>query len=251
MNGPVGAETEPAWPAGANRLVLEEVDSTNAEARRRAPVTRALWIAARRQTAARGREGRAWSSPPGNLAATLLVPREEPPAALARLSFHAALAVADLFAHFAPRAAVTLKWPNDALLNGAKAAGILLENFGGRPAQLAIGIGINLAHAPGAARWRPTSIAAEVGQAPGFEAALGVLAARLDHWLAIEAGQGFAPVRAAWLARAARLGRPIEARLPAATLTGVFEDMDTDGALVLRTAEGPRRIAAADIFFPE
>lgn len=241
------------WPAGYDRLILDAVDSTNAEARRRLRHPRPIWIAARRQTAGRGRQGRGWASPAGNLYATLLLGRDEPPAALARLSFRAALAAADLFAHYAPAAETATKWPNDVLLNGRKAAGILLENFGpgaGHQANLAIGIGINLAHHPDPAdcRWPPTSLAAETGHAPGFDAALTVLAARLDHWLAVP---GFADVRAAWLARAAQLGRRIEVRLPDATLTGIFEDVDAEGALVLRTAHGPRRITAGDIHFAE
>lgn len=241
------------WPAGYDRLILDAVDSTNAEARRRLGAPRPLWITARRQTAGRGRQGRGWASPEGNLSATLLLGRDEPPAALARLSFRAALAVADLFAHFAPAAAIATKWPNDVLLNGRKAAGILLENFGpgaGHQANLAIGIGVNLAHHPDLAtcRWPPTSLAAETGRAPGFDAALTVLAARLDRWLAMP---DFATVRAAWLARAAQLGQRIEVRLPDATLTGIFEDVDAEGALVLRTAHGPRRITAGDIHFAE
>lgn len=250
-----------AWPAGYDRLILEEVDSTNAAARRHigAPggLPRPLWIAARRQTAGRGRQGRAWASPEGNLAATLLAARDEPPAALARLSFHAALAVAELIAHFAPGAEVATKWPNDVLVGGRKAAGILLENFGrgetsggGHRANLAIGIGINLAHHPDPAdcRWPPTSLAAETGRAPDVEEALTVLAARLDHWLATP---DFAAVRAAWLARAAGLGRRIEVRLADRALAGTFEDVDAEGALVLRTAHGPRRITAGDIHFAE
>jgi BirA family biotin operon repressor/biotin-[acetyl-CoA-carboxylase] ligase len=241
------------WPEGYDRLILDEVDSTNAEARRRLGSPRPLWIAARRQTAGRGRQGRDWASPEGNLAATLLIGRDEPPAALARLSFHAALAVADLFTHFAPLADIATKWPNDVLLSGRKAAGILLENFGpggGHEANLAIGIGLNLAHHPdpAACRWPPTSLAAETGRAPAFDAALVVLAARLDHWLNTA---DFAAVRAAWLARAAHLGRRIEVRLPSATLTGTFEDVDAEGALVLRTPQGPRRITAGDVHFPE
>jgi BirA family biotin operon repressor/biotin-[acetyl-CoA-carboxylase] ligase len=167
------------WPDGFDCLILDEVDSTNAEARRRLGAPRPLWIAARRQTAGRGRHGRAWACPEGNLAATLLLGRDDPPGALARFTFHASLAVAELFTHFAPGAEVATKWPNDALLNGKKAAGILLENFGaggGHGANLAIGIGINLTHHPDAAevRWIPTSIAAETGLAPDMEAALGV-----------------------------------------------------------------------------
>ncbi len=241
------------WPAGYDRLILDTTDSTNEEARRRAPAPGPLWIAARKQTAGRGRQGRAWSSPRGNLAATLLIGRDQAPGELAKLSFHASLAVADLLAHFAPSAEIATKWPNDALLNGRKAAGILLENFGpggGHKANLAIGIGINLTHHPDPAtsRWPPTSVVAETGQAPGIEEALLVLADRLDHWLGIG---DFATIRAAWLARATHLGQPIEARLPDRTLTGIFEDVDAEGALVLRTPNGTRRIAAADIHFPE
>lgn len=240
------------WPAGYDRLILDEVDSTNEEARRRAPAARPLWIAVRRQTAGRGRQARNWVSPAGNLAATLLIGRDEAPAALATLSFHASLALADLLGHFAPDAEIATKWPNDALLNGRKAAGILLENFGpggGHAANLAIGIGINLAHHPDPAetRWPPTSLLAETGRAPGFDEALEVLAARLDHWLA--AGD-FRAIRPAWLARAAHLGERIEARLPRETVTGIFEDVDADGTLVLRTPQGSRRITAADIHFP-
>lgn len=242
-----------SWPAGYDRLILDEVDSTNAEAGRRIGAPRPLWIAARRQTAGRGRLGRGWVSPEGNLAATLLIPRDESPGELATLSFHASLAVADLFAHFAPGAEVVTKWPNDALLNGRKAAGVLLENFGtggGHRVNLAIGVGINLAHHPDPAetRWAPTSILAETGTAPGFEDALELLARRMDHWL--RAGD-FAEIRRAWLARAAHLGQEIEARLPGRSIRGIFEDVDADGALVLKTAEGMQRIAAADIHFPE
>ncbi len=245
------------WPAGYDRVILDETDSTNQEARRRAPAAAPLWILARKQTAGRGRQGRDWSSPRGNLSATLLIGRDETPGELAKLSFHASLAVADLLAHFAPSAEIATKWPNDTLLNGGKAAGILLENFGPGPgsnpahaANLAIGIGINLAHHPDPAtsRWPPTSLAAEIGTAPGIEEALLVLADRLDHWLGVG---DFAAVRAAWLARASHLGQRIEARLPNETLTGIFEDVDAEGALVLRTPNGTRRIAAADIHFPE
>ncbi len=241
------------WPAGHDRLILDTTDSTNEEARRRAPAAAPLWILARKQTAGRGRLGRDWSSPRGNLSATLLIGRDQAPGELAKLSFHASLAVADLLAHFAPGAEIATKWPNDALLNGSKAAGILLENFGpggGHKANLAIGIGIYLAHHPdpAASRWPPTSLLAETGRAPGIEEALLVLADRLDHWLGIG---DFATIRAAWLARASHLGQRIEARLANQTLTGIFEDVDAEGALVLRTSNGTRRIAAADIHFPE
>ena len=102
--------------------------------------------------------------------------------------------------------------------------------------------------APGGGRRPPASLAAGTGAAPGFEEALDVLADRLDHWLGVG---DFAAVRAAWLARASHLGQRIEARLPHQTLSGILEDVDAEGALVLRTPNGTRRITAADIHFPE
>lgn len=253
------------WPAGLRRLVLDSVDSTSAEARRRADLgeTGPLWIAARRQTAGRGRRGRHWASAEGNLAATLLMPFRGTPAEAARLGFPAALAVADLVADLAPGAAVTLKWPNDVLLDGRKTAGILLENFGVRPAPepaagpggdrgclaVAIGIGINLAHHPRAeeTRWPATSIAAVTGSAPEFGAALAGLAVALDAWLGVLDRDGFERIRTAWLGRAARLGAPIEARLARTTLTGRFAGIDADGALVIEAADGTRRVTAGDV----
>lgn len=246
------------WPAGFGRVVLDAVDSTNDEARRRldAGGRGPVWIAARRQLQGRGRERRPWSTERGNLAATLLLPFRGTAGEAARLGFPASLAVAELFDQLAPGVAVALKWPNDVLLAGRKASGILLENFGprhdGRLA-LAVGIGVNLANhpQPGEMRWPATSVAAETGEAPDFDRALGILAQGMDRWLGILDGRGFEAVRMAWLARADRLGQIIEARLPRDTLTGRFSEIDADGALVLETADGTRRIAAGDVFFRE
>ncbi|MEM1346079.1 MAG: biotin--[acetyl-CoA-carboxylase] ligase, partial [Pseudomonadota bacterium] len=174
----------------------------------------------------------------------------------AQLSFAACLAVADILAALAPEARVSLKWPNDALLNGRKVAGVLLESSGrgSRLDWLAIGIGLNLAahppRAPGAAI-APTSLVAEGAAPPTPQAALERLAARLDHWQRLHARAGFEPLRAAWLARASGLGQRIQARTPHTTLSGTYEDVDADGALVLHTAQGRQRIPAADLFFPD
>ena len=235
---------------------LDSVDSTNEEARRRAEAgaTGPLWIVARRQEAGRGRRGRRWAAPEGNLSATCLLRPVAPPAEAALLSFAACLAVAETFEALAPEAQIALKWPNDALLNGRKAAGVLLESAGAarRVDWLAVGVGLNLAHhpdpEPGA--WPPTSIAAETGSAPDPDDALALLAAAFDRWSRRLQAEGFAPLRAAWLARAARLGEKVVARLPREDVEGVFADLDADGALVLSRPEGARRIAAADLYFP-
>src|SRR5918997_1594879 len=115
------------WPAGIGREIFEVLDSTNAEALRRAAAGDAgpLWILARRQTAARGRRGRAWSSPAGNFGATLLLRPEGQPALR---SFVAALGLFDAMVAVTGRPELfAIKWPNDVLLSGGKLAGILLE----------------------------------------------------------------------------------------------------------------------------
>lgn len=243
------------WPAGYRQVTLDSVDSTNEEARRRAEAgaEAPLWIMARTQTAGRGRRGRAWSGPSSNLTATCLLRPEGSAAQAALHSFAACLAVADLFETVAPGVPVALKWPNDALLNGRKAAGVLLEGSGTGQgvAWLAVGIGVNLARhpEPEPEAWPATSVCAETGEAPDPEAALTILAAAFAHWADMLHREGFPPLRAAWLARAARLGQKVVARLPRETVEGVFADLDADGALVLSQAGRLRRIQAADVYF--
>ncbi|MCB2111308.1 MAG: biotin--[acetyl-CoA-carboxylase] ligase [Defluviimonas sp.] len=246
------------WPAGFGRIVLDEVDSTSSEAARRAgDLIAPTWILAHRQSAARGRRGRPWISAPGNFAATLVMHPEGTPAAAALRSFTAALALAETLDGFlAGRGVVGLKWPNDVLLNGGKVAGILLESAGqgARVAYLAIGIGVNLAAAPPAAALEPgasapVSVAGETGVRIAPVAFLDRLAAAFARWETVLARDGFAPVRTAWLARAARLGEVITARTFAETCQGRFDTIADDGALVLVTPSGKRHIAAAEVYF--
>ncbi|MGG7565946.1 biotin--[acetyl-CoA-carboxylase] ligase [Rhodovulum sp. DZ06] len=243
-------------PGAIPRRVFAELDSTNEEARRLARQGEAgpVWLLGLRQTGGRGRRGREWTSPEGNLYATLLLRPGMGPGAAALYSFVACLAVADLLDRAAPGAEVALKWPNDALLNGGKVAGVLLESEGdGRAVHwLAVGIGVNLASAPPRAPDAafPPIAAAEVAPPPSPEQALDILAEAWDRWDALYRAEGFAPIRAAFLARAARIGEIIEARLPQETIRGLFADLDEDGRLVLDTGETRRRISAADVFFP-
>ena len=242
--------------AAIPRRIFAEIDSTNAEARRLASTGEAgpVWLLGLRQTAGRGRRGRDWSAPEGNLAATLLLRPDCGPADAARLSFVACLAVADLLDEAAPGADVALKWPNDVLLNGGKVSGVLLESEGDGTSVhwLAIGIGVNLAAAPPRApdaAFAPVALAG-IAPPPAPEAALDILAAAWDRWAALYRAEGFGPIRAAFLSRAARMGEIIEARLPDRTLRGMFADLDEDGRLVLDTGESQVRISAADVFFP-
>lgn len=236
------------WPQGYSKQVHAELDSTNEEARRLAMAGEAgpLWIMAERQTAGRGRRGRAWQVPQGNLAATLLL---RPPASQAvsgQLSFAAALAVADMAAHFAPQARIAVKWPNDVLADGRKLAGILLEGGSG---WLAVGIGVNLAAHPEGTEF-PATCLVQLGVAPPSpQDALTVLAARFAHWYDLWMRSGFECLRPAWLARAFGVGAPIRARLPHETRMGVFEGIDAEGALLLNEGGQLRAIAAGEVFF--
>lgn len=232
----------------------EELDSTNAEARRRAEAGAAgpVWITAAVQTAGRGRRGRAWSTTRGNLAATLLTVTDAPPAEAAQVSFVAALAACDLADTCLGPGAARLKWPNDVLVHGRKAVGILVES-GARPdgrLWLALGVGVNLAHAPQDVERPATAFAEHMATPPQPREALDVLAASFERWRSVWATQGFGPIGEAWTARALGLGARCEARLADRTVVGVAEGLDPDGALRLRLDDGAvERITAGDVFF--
>lgn len=220
-------------------------------------LTGPAWLMALEQTAARGRRGRAWVMPRGNLAATLVMRLAEPPEQAALRSFVSSLALFDACAGITGRPeAFSLKWPNDVLLNGGKLAGILLESAGsGRgTGYLSIGIGVNLAEAPPAAAVeagavRPVSLQAETGTLITPEDFLRHLAVAYAAREAQFATYGFAPIRTAWLDRAARLGESIVARTGAQEQSGRFETVDAQGNLVLSTPRGRVAIPAADVYF--
>ncbi|WP_431298949.1 biotin--[acetyl-CoA-carboxylase] ligase [Tabrizicola sp. BL-A-41-H6] len=240
---------------GAGRIALPEIDSTNAEGFRRGggPV----WITAGLQTAGRGRRARPWVSPRGNFHGTLVLHPAEPPETVALRSFVAALALRDaLVAVTGLPDAFALKWPNDVLLNGGKVAGILLESqsLGTPDATLCIGIGVNLIAAPDASlvepgALAPVSLLQDTGKRVTPEAFLDALAPTYATWETTFATQGFAPIRAAWLAHAARLGEAIKARTGVTTRTGIFETIDATGNLILRTPSVTLAIPAAEVFF--
>jgi BirA family biotin operon repressor/biotin-[acetyl-CoA-carboxylase] ligase len=243
---------------GTGRRVLASVDSTNAEAARIAPTLMGPeWILALEQTAGRGRRGRAWVAPSGKFMATLVMRPSEPPAQVALRSFVASLALFDAFVAATGRAqSFALKWPNDVLMNGGKVAGILLESAGqgGAVSHLAIGIGVNLAEAPPPEVLEPgahpaASLLGETGLRIPPEEFLAPLANAFDRWERQLATYGFAPIRTAWLDRAARIGQPITARTGTEIFEGTFETIAEDGALVLATPQGRRVIPAADVYF--
>jgi BirA family biotin operon repressor/biotin-[acetyl-CoA-carboxylase] ligase len=248
-------QLHPACAAAGVRLIAHDVvGSTNSEAfaLARSGERGPLWITAERQTAGRGRRGRAWTSETGNLHASLLLTDPSPAARAAELSFVAALAVHDALGEVAPALgpALKLKWPNDVLVGGAKVAGILIEGEGTRPLAIAVGIGVNCVRHPGATSYPATDLAA-CGAVVTPVALLCALSAamlsRLRQW---DRGAGFAAIREHWIDRAANVGEEIRIELPERTLAGHFQALDARGHLLLRLPDGSSESVAAGEVFP-
>lgn len=235
-------------PSGAAIEIYETLDSTSAEARRRAVAGERgpRWFVALTQTAGYGRRGRAWEQQTGDFAGTLLLSNEGPAETLGQLSFVIALALFDALAEVVGEDCLTLKWPNDVLLHGGKCAGILLENLG---RESMIGVGVNVVSAPAGLAYATARLSDHCAAPPTPSA----FAARLDGcfwgWFRIWREQGFGPVREMWLARAQGVGAPIVVRLPSEALAGIFKGVDDTGALILGYEGGERRLAAGEVFF--
>ncbi len=236
----IGARTlSEAWPV--HRMGI--IDSTNTEAKRRvANGFQDQWIVADQQTAGRGRQDREWVSPAGNVYATALF--REPgglPVAL-RLPFAAALAVTDVVLEHAPGTDVRVKWPNDVRIDRRKVSGILIETGGsGREFWVAAGIGINLVPPPDNVTQPATSLF-DLGMRPGTPA--DVVFSSLRYAFArrvTQARNGFAETRKDWLERAEALGQTVQVRTGDTQTEGIFEDLEDDGALLLRLPDGSRR----------
>ena len=222
-------------------------------ARRAADLSGPTWIMAHTQTAARGRRGRVWQHPAGNLAATLIYKPDATAAEAAKRSFLAANALFETLAMYVDRLALSLKWPNDVLLNGGKVAGILLESAGRGPFidWLSVGFGVNLLTVPDGLTgpFPPVSLRGAGGDAVAAQDFLTVLASNYATQEGKLATFGFARIREDWLRHAAKLGEVITARTGKDVIKGIFDTVDDDGALVLITGRGPQAIPAADVFF--
>ncbi|MDX2142450.1 MAG: biotin--[acetyl-CoA-carboxylase] ligase [Rhodospirillaceae bacterium] len=247
-------------PPGWRLTAYESLDSTNLALRRMvetgAATDEGLVVTAKSQTAGRGRAGRQWQSPPGNLYASILLGAPDVPATAPQLSFVVALAVIDAIQACAPDIAsddsLKCKWPNDVVFRGAKVAGILLETVSGADAEqrfVVVGVGVNVVPTPVPEALYPVTSLSEQGirvTAPKLlEALLAHLAARVARWRR----DGFTTIREAWLTHAAGLGEEITVVLPSETVQGRLLDLDVDGALVVEVAGQRRRILAGDVSF--
>jgi BirA family biotin operon repressor/biotin-[acetyl-CoA-carboxylase] ligase len=235
----------PVLPDGWTLVALDTVGSTNDEAAQRAdagaPEGTVVW--SREQTGGRGRRGRHWASPVGNLYTSTILRPDCPAQRAAELGFAAALAVADIVP--AGRE-VRVKWPNDVLVDGGKIAGILLESAIGQTGQVqhvVAGIGVNVGFAPQLPEMRYPGSALGGSVEAALEKLAAALAARLAEWRR----EGFETVRAAWLAKAGPLGTEVDVRLGEGLVRGRFAGLDREGALLLDTAMGPRKIVSGEL----
>lgn len=220
--------------------------STNDDVKQAAAAGEAegLVVQAFQQTAGRGRHGRIWQSPVGNLYCSVLL-RPANQQSFGQYSFVTSLALYDTVKAFLPDATATLKWPNDVLVNGKKISGILLE---AGLDYLVVGIGLNMTHHPEDALYPSTSLSAEGAGLPEIDAVLNSLLGYLWHWHETMKTSGFPPIRAAWLHNAQK--GPLTVKLPDGAVEGLFESIDEQGRIILRLADGTEKsLATGDVFF--
>jgi BirA family biotin operon repressor/biotin-[acetyl-CoA-carboxylase] ligase len=247
----------PVLPAGWRLEAWATVGSTNEDAKRLAlagaPEFTLIWALEQKQ--GRGRRGRSWSSPRGNLYLSLVLRPEVAAGEAAQIGFVAAVALAETLRPLLPPGAeIALKWPNDVLIGRRKVSGILPEAVSGeagRVEALILGIGVNVASHPEGSAWPATDLATE-GAKIALEPLLERLAAALDRWIGIWGREGFAPVRARWMELALGAGERMELRLEHRVLAGRFIEIDAEGALLLAPTDGspPQKIRAGEVFFP-
>ncbi|MBO0732895.1 MAG: biotin--[acetyl-CoA-carboxylase] ligase [Methylocapsa sp.] len=241
--------------AQAFRLVEHgEVTSTNEEALLRANAgdPGRLWVVAKSQTAGRGRNGRTWSSPAGNLYASLLLLNPALPHKAPELGFVAGIAAAHTIRAILRRGdRVRIKWPNDVLFDGAKCCGILIESALLCDGQLACtaGIGVNCRAHPQNTPYPATDLMAISGNAIEAKQVFAELSGSMAHWLGVwAAGAGFALIRTEWLSLASGVGTRVRVALPSHTIEGIFRTIDASGRLVLERPGETLTIGAGDVF---
>jgi BirA family transcriptional regulator, biotin operon repressor / biotin---[acetyl-CoA-carboxylase] ligase len=231
---------------------LGAIDSTNEEARRRAFAGDPghLWITADEQSAGRGRRGRSWASPKGNLYASVLLIDPCPQVAAPQLGFVAGVALARA-AEDVGAVGTRLKWPNDLVRDGAKCAGLLVEGatIHDRRFACVVGMGVNCMTAPESVGYPTGVLTTESGGAIDSDALFLRLVERFDEALATwRVGHAFAAVRSAWLAHATRLGERIRVENGGRRREGTFEGLDGAGRLLFRGGRGVEVIESADLW---
>lgn len=231
---------------------LTSTESTNLDARRLAEGADfgPLWVLAETQTGGRGRRGRNWVSPKGNFYGSFLFPTDKTQVQRSLYSFVMALGIYEALKEVHMAGDFNLKWPNDILLGEAKISGMLLETgLTHQQAWVIAGIGVNLVSSPINTPYPATHLGAYQDDVPQPDEFLNHLSERISHWKSVFETSGFAPIRDAWLERAANIPGPVTVRLPDETFEGRAIDLNHDGALQVQLANGTKRqVHAGDVF---
>ena len=208
-----------------------------------------MFLLADEQTAGKGRMDRNWASGKGNCFSTLVLPVQAEFSTVPQVGFVVALAVADVLEEY--HVTPNLKWPNDVLVGGAKIAGILCEVLSTQPLTIAIGCGINVAHSPTGLSYPATCLAVE-GVTTDRDAVFKSYCNALSYWYGMwKDGRNFAAIREAWLQNAIGIGEIVTMKSGMQSLTGTYETITEQGAIMLKPADGPAQILhAGDLHIP-
>ena len=235
---------------------FQTIDSTNSKAYQLAleGAKEGELVIAESQEKGRGRLGRHWFSPPFlNLYLSVILRPNIPPQQASLITLMAAVATVDAIRKFTGLLPL-IKWPNDILLRDRKVAGLLNEIHSemDRVHFIILGMGVNLnvdgKMFPKEVRTLATSLKKEMGQTISRKAFLQLLLQELEGWYTLFLKEGAAAILKAWRDRAQIKGRRVKVHSFGKTLVGVAVDVDSDGALILETADGERKkIVAGDV----
>ena len=205
-------------------------------------------VLAGQQTAGRGRRGSSWSSAPNDgMYLSVMLSPARPQQEWPTLSFIAALSLHAALQKTVPPLKAGLKWPNDVLVNGGKLSGLLLE---ARDGHLVLGCGVNLKNAPMITdiSFAPTDVYAQTGIVLAPETLATAFLDELHSRYQIWQSSGFSPFYHLYKEQLLFLGEPIHVNQASQSLSGIFEDMREDGALLLKTENGAlTAITAGDV----
>ena len=233
-------------PQGWRLIEKNETLSTNEDVKALPAGSDKTAVCAETQTGGRGRMGRCWISPKGNLYVSVCL--ELGSLREAEIySFLSAVALAEAIESVCPEIEIKCKWPNDLMIDGKKVSGILLETDG--VGRLIVGIGVNIAACPESGTLYPVTSLAANGFSVTREAVLEALLRRFDFWQKNLKSGGKAPLLDAWLERAFGIGGKIAVNLPDKRLEGTFDGLDKDGRLLLNKDGEKITITAGDVFF--
>ncbi len=207
-------------------------------------------IVAAVQTEGRGRRGRIWESPLGNIYMTYITYSDSPLTRSSQLSFVACVAIGEsIRLALPPGNVLTYKWPNDLLLNKKKVGGLLLEAISlpdREEKAYLIGCGLNLKNKPQEARYPATSFQEE-GTYLHYDEVLYGICSFLKKYIALWQKDGFLPIQTLWMDNSYNSGKKIIVDLQGQTYSGIFEGIDNKGFLMLKTSQGLIKLPAGEI----